>query len=176
MSKATTANHSSICLTQRGLTPSQVLVVSALVVVFFGTLFWGISLIGQQETGCLRRVKRLTNNVLLYAEQNNGVMPQADGWADAINGAPLVRSDYVCPDLKKGESGYGLTLNSDAAASKAAEMSDPAKRPLIFDSTVLEWSSTSDISSLPRPSRHARGNSVSYCDGHVRRVPSGEQP
>ena len=116
---------------------------------------------------CRAHVKGICMALSVYAADNNDRLPSY-GWSDAV--FPYVRAEsYLrCPVIARtGPSQYGYALSSTCAGGNIEIIGG---EPLIFDSVDLRRSAVRDVSTMPKPERHPRGNVVGYSDLHVKFV------
>jgi prepilin-type processing-associated H-X9-DG protein len=132
-----------------------------------------------RDTACYANVKALSWGMLLYAQDNDGVLPPADRWVEVSPAFTKYRRPEACgcPSLREG--GFGYAMSGALSSRDVAAVREPAKAALVFDSILPGLNASGDLSTLPRPPRHgARGpldrtppyNNLAYADGHVGRV------
>jgi prepilin-type processing-associated H-X9-DG protein len=122
------------------------------------------------STTCAANVKQLVLATVMYSQDYDEVYP-TDKWQELLT--PYVKSTklFDCPELLKEGKHDGYAFNLDVSGAKAQDFAKPETVPMIFDSVVPGPNALSASSTMPKPSRHPKGNSVGYMDGHAASVP-----
>lgn len=141
-----------------------------LVVWLYMELFvlpWGNDKESAKRLACLSNTKQQATALLIYASEHDERFPRSSVWMSAL--APYTRpeSDFFHhPGPNPRIVGYAF--NDVLSGEKAPPLSETV--PMTYDSTNLGPNAHDRFATLPRPGRHDGKNSVSYADGHARRV------
>jgi prepilin-type processing-associated H-X9-DG protein len=119
-----------------------------------------------QQASCLSNLKQLALATLMYAQDYDQVLPQADNWCDAIWEYMRNEELFRCPSDPEHE--YGYALNRNLSGRHLAEISRPAETVLIFDSTAGKKNAADTGQSWPSKGRHSGGNNCTWADGHAK--------
>jgi len=122
-----------------------------------------------QQATCLANMKQLNLGVLMFAEDHQGKLPDADRWADEIMPYVHNKKIFLCPRQREKDAISGYAFNRALSGRNLAEINDPAQLVLIFESDQ-GWNASGDISALPAEPRHVRGDNYGFGDGHARWV------
>lgn len=145
--------------------------------LLLGSMMGSFRLIGQ-SANCRSNLMRVTRAFQMYSDDNEDSYPTVAKWNSAIS-PYLDRPDRLaCPSAAQlGRSG-GYAMNSSIAGKARPKIDDPARTPLVFDSSNLTANAADLLTSLPKPGRHRGkpvkgqpilpGNNVGYGDGSVR--------
>lgn len=136
--------------------------------------FWKSAGSSYETTQCMGNLRRIGRAVMLYAPDNNGLLP-GDGWQRDLAKYEPDEVAFACPHQRRvdpGSSGYAL--NKAVAGKKLDEIQNPEETYLVFDSRPTVPGSIADSKAVPRPGRHRNGrvNNVVYADGRVNSVPA----
>lgn len=112
---------------------------------------------------CLNNEKGLAEACLMYARDNNGVLPRSfdevkKHWVSKY-GFELSPKLFVCPSRRSSSSGENYHLVN--GGSKLADIKNPSDTPLIVE----------DVSD-----HYGLGGNVAYVDGHAEWVASTNRP
>ena len=119
-------------------------------------------------------LKQLSLGILMYAQDNDMKLPDADKWVDEI--MPYVKNeaafrDPAAPDLK-----YGYAFNRALSGVLMTSLEDPAMTVLLFESTTGTKNAADTGTSVPMPGRHSEGTDYALADGHVKWEADGTRP
>ena len=168
-----------------GLKPNEM--VAAVIIVIFVLVIVAVGLyptLHQATTKqCLANIKEVGTAIGLYAGDNGVTFPLAQHWADVLTPQYLEDPNrLVCPSarptpeqltgLKSGEGpgvpiGYAVFRPLIGVAT--SRFADPAKTPVVFDSTDIRRDAVADITTLDLRHVGKTGN-ISFSDGHVQSV------
>jgi len=116
---------------------------------------------------CLAYTRGLAEALVMYAQDNEGVLPQSDSWCDAIE--PYLpyayASFFVCPAAPNLTCGYAY--NKALSGVPLSALSDPAKTILVFESDA-GWNASGGVELLPERPRHTYGDNYGLADGYAR--------
>ena len=124
-----------------------------------------------QSISCMNNVRQLTLAVMIYANDNKGVLPPATNWCDAIQpnvGSP--RTFQCLSGDQSQRSQYGL--NARLAGLGDTNFVNPATLVLVFEIDG-GWNATGGPELLPKSSRHGKGVVIGFADGHAELVSPG---
>lgn len=150
------------------------LVVCVTVLVPFATRDISVS------STCLDKLRAIGEAMQAYTVEWNGRLPPADRWCDALHPKYLrSKSSFAC---KRARGEYGYAMNSKLSGAKLADIEDPSKVSLIFETTKTHRNAHDPLTSLRRDGVHrifgapdARGSGVLFADLKARIVPDDEK-
>jgi hypothetical protein len=122
-----------------------------------------------QQANCLSNVRQLSLGVLMFAEDHQGKLPNADRWADEIMPYVHDKNVFRCPVQREKDAISGYAFNRALSGRNTAEIGNPADMVVIFESDQ-GWNASGDISALPAEPRHNRGEDYGFVDGHAKWV------
>lgn len=128
-----------------------------------------------RQTSCMSNLRQLALAQIMYAQDNDDVLPAAEGWCDAT--MPYTRNQqiYVCPSTPELQSGYAM--NSDLSGGDTREdIASPPQTVLMYDSTAAATNANDPLTSVPVPGRHNGGNNFAFADGHVKWMSDSASP
>ncbi len=70
--------------------------------------------------------------------------------------------------VKDNPSAYGYAFRKELDLKDSKKVKDPARKAMVFDSTLLNKNATSNLETLPRPGRYNGSNTIGFLDGHVK--------
>ncbi len=127
------------------------------------------------RSACLSHVKELTQASNLYAEDSDGRLPPAAGWADnLVHWSAEEAHGYGCPAMKwPGEEQdrppfYGYAMNRFLSAAQTKTLVEPEKMHLIYDSSNLARNANEYLPAFPQPPRHHGAIVIAFADGHAK--------
>jgi prepilin-type N-terminal cleavage/methylation domain-containing protein/prepilin-type processing-associated H-X9-DG protein len=156
-----------------GFTLVELLVVIAIVAVLAGLLFPALFQArekGRQAT-CLGNVRQINDAIIMYAQDNHGIMPD---FADVWRNIHLADKIYVCPNVGRAyANAYGYNLRT--AALPLATLACPARTLVTGDGQgpdnrlYTEYFKSDGSSDRGQdPSYRHRGRMVAgFLDGHA---------
>ncbi len=121
----------------------------------------------------MENLKAIHTALMLY-QDSEGMLPQADGWMDAawkrLQTADM-KDDEARKKLKAdgvtAEDEFGFAYNDLLSGKHTLDFPDPAKVPMIFDSSDLAWDAHGKPELLaPKPERNG-GNKTITLEGNV---------
>lgn len=136
---------------------------------------------------CLTNLNKIGGAIESYAQDWDGRLPPADRWCDAlqpdylqVRRGRLARSYLVCPAAR---GPYSYAMNSKLSCAKLADIEDPSKVPLIFETTKTHRNAQDPLTSRRRDGLHkvlvgdhsVRGSEVLFADLRRRGVPDDEK-
>ena len=119
---------------------------------------------GENQTRCLRNVVQLAGAALLYAQEHDGRLPDADKWTDELKPYLPDQAVFTCPAAPQLEGGYAM--NQALSGVKLDTLANPAEAILFFDSDLGKR----NAAAVPaRASLRDRGGAnCSFADGHAK--------
>lgn len=136
---------------------------------FFSEAFSSRELRKYQGTS-IDNLKAMHLALSMYQE-SEGQFPLAEGWMDALR--PYLRTDdmseeeakkkLISPLIKGAKAGtFGYAMNDAASGKYKEDIPDPAKTPLIFDSSDTGWNAHGKPEELlPKPPRQGGNLGIS---------------
>jgi prepilin-type processing-associated H-X9-DG protein len=119
------------------------------------------------KTVCLSNLKRLGNGMLDYASDNDERLPVAN-WMEFAQTRAKADTPLRCSELPKpGPDAYGYAMHKRMVGQQLTKLKEPDKAVMLFESTDLGRNVVGDLSLVPTPGRHSKGNMFGYADGHV---------
>ena len=121
----------------------------------------------QSKATCLSNLKQLALAALMFAQDHNDALPNANTWSDDI------RPYCASPDILRCPSDtneYSYAMNSKVSGKKIGDIVDPATTILFFESSTGVRNAADPMTSVCKPPRHGDGNNFAYVDGHVKWV------
>jgi len=120
-----------------------------------------------QEASCLSNEKQLALAMLMFAEDHNGQLPQADRWTDDI--LPYTKNINIlrCPSDKSGEKS-SYAMNIALSGKKLEEIANPFETVLIFDTSRPGLCPAGGPEMVASPPRHQGKNNFAFADGHIK--------
>ena len=131
----------------------------------------------------LSNLRQIGLALTMYAESNEGRLPDADGWVDALlpqwsdvkdkgfHAEALFR-DPTAP----GEEPWNYAFNRALSGARLADLKDPSATVMVFESTAGVKNASDKGQSLPRPGRHTGGDYFVFADGHAKWLADGAKP
>lgn len=118
-----------------------------------------------RQSNCLANLKQLGLGAMMYAQDHDETLPDADRWMDQLE--PYIENEALlkCPAALDLE--YGYAMNAELSGQELADVKSPADTVLFFDSTLDTRNASGTGDSLPAPPRHPEGNAFAFADGHV---------
>lgn len=124
-----------------------------------------------RQPPCISHLKQLGYGMFAYSDDNNGRLPKAANWCDAIkryvrssNDRPVTEV-FTCPALPSGKVG-GYALNSALDAAKMPKTGLLVHLVMGFESDP-GWNVHGGREKLPAVPRHMGGSNFVFADGHV---------
>lgn len=127
------------------------------------------------EGDTMTNLKDIHTALMLYQE-SEGQLPFAESWMDAT-WPRLQTGDMVEEEAKKklkspsvlqqNPQGFGYAFNDLVSGKYSADIKEPAKTPLVFDSSDITWNAHGNPAQLaPNPPR-PEGNFAVTIEGNV---------
>jgi prepilin-type N-terminal cleavage/methylation domain-containing protein/prepilin-type processing-associated H-X9-DG protein len=148
---------------RKGFTLIELLVVIAIIAILAAILFPVFAKAREKarQTACLNNQKQIVTSLLMYAQDNNELLPAADSAWGAIN---IDKGVLVCPTAgTKLKNGYGF--NGNIAGLALGELPSPENVILVADAVA----SCNNILTVPSDAdkRHLNKGITAYADGHA---------
>ena len=181
----------------RGFTLIELLVVIAIIAVLAAILFPVFAKAREKAnlTACINNVRQLTTSVLIYAQDNDEMLPAGQNWMNLINVTGAVWDcptsnhigtstdpDYFFIGGQTPTSG-ALTARSFLSSAPIGNISNPSAAPMIADfaltGTPPACVSDGGNQSFPLALScfylgHTNSATVGFVDGHVASVPQAQ--
>lgn len=121
---------------------------------------------------CVNHVKQLAVSVMLYANDHDGRLPDADRWCDQVQVylGNTSQSVLLCPAGNPADRCH-YALNAELSGAELNRISSPAQT-VLFVETEGGWNTSGGPELLAKPSRHRGPRVVGFADGHVEMVPA----
>ncbi|MDH7501999.1 MAG: DUF4190 domain-containing protein [Verrucomicrobiota bacterium] len=149
-------------------------IVSAVFLVLLpllaGMLLPGLAAAKQKASSisCISNVKQLCLGLMIYADENNGTLPSADKWCDAIISYVGNETVFKCPEGAGTERAhYGFNRKLSGVSLKQIE--SPATTVMIFEVSG-GWNSSGGADEVLATPRH-KSIVIGFADGHCETVP-----
>jgi len=121
----------------------------------------------------LSNLKETVLAELMYEGDNEGRLPPAQTWADALRLYVGSKHSFECEYLNNRKPNqYGHAFLRSLSTREGAKIEDPATQALQFDSTDLSWNANGPLLQLMPPSGRPDGtgtSEVAFLDGHMKR-------
>ncbi len=162
-----------------GFTLTELLVVIAIIAILAAILFPVFAKAREKarQTQCTNNQRQITTALLMYAQDNNELLPTGDAVWGSIN---MDRGVLLCPTLgTKIANGYGYSMKVSGVA--LGEVSDPTTWVLTADA-LYHNATAASATYLATPAgqviysiadldaRHSGAVLSSYIDGHVQKA------
>ncbi len=119
-----------------------------------------------QTQSCLSNLKQIATGVMMYVQDHDGKLPDADRWVDELMPYLQNQAVFKCPAAPELECGYAM--NAVLSGVKVAELQKPSEMVLLFDSHVGIRNVAGGREAVCDPGRHEGGNCYAYVDGHAK--------
>ena len=124
---------------------------------------------------CRANARQIAMAIQLYALKNDGKLPDAANWTDAIR--PLLTNPGVlkCPaDTQSGHE-VSFAMNQNLSGALLRDIKDAYKTVLLYESTTGKANESGRGETIPSPPRHTNGNVYIMADGTVDVKPAKPQ-
>ena len=111
-------------------------------------------------------LRQIALGVILYAQDHNETLPDADQWVDEI--MPYVKTEAVFRDPAAPDQKWSYAFNSNLSGVTMSEIENPAATVLLFESTNDKKNDSGEGDSVPVPGRHSKGSDYAWVNGHVK--------
>lgn len=163
-----TGDHSARGFALAGTIVSAVFLV--LLPLLAGMLLPALATAKQKASNinCMNNVKQLCLGLMIYADENNGTLPSADKWCDAIISYVGNETVFKCPQGAGTERAhYGFNRKLSGVSLKQIE--SPATTVMIFEVSG-GWNSSGGADEVLATPRH-KSIVIGFADGHCETVP-----
>lgn len=128
-----------------------------------------------EQIQCVNHVKQLAVSVMLYANDHDGRLPDADRWCDQIQVylGNAAQSVLLCPAGNPADRCH-YALNAGLSGAELNRLGNPAQT-VLFVETEGGWNTSGGPELLATPSRHRGPRVVGFADGHVETVPASRE-
>jgi prepilin-type processing-associated H-X9-DG protein len=121
---------------------------------------------GDVEGACMTNMRQSAQAALMYSVDWDETWPQSGNWASSLLPYVKTRSVFSCPQVSNENAEGGYAMNSALSSARRAQVQEPPKSVLFFESapgTTEGDAATSEI----RVPRHQGQINRAYADGHV---------
>ncbi|MEA3402142.1 MAG: DUF1559 domain-containing protein [Armatimonadota bacterium] len=125
-----------------------------------------------RQASCLANLKQIGLAQLMYAQDYDQMLPDADQWPETTEPYIRNRQVYLCPadeppSISRPWS-MSYTMNQRLSHTLLTDVAEPNRRPLCYDGSSV--SGGPDVAAF----RHVDGANCTYVDGHAKMVPEAE--
>lgn len=120
-----------------------------------------------------QHLQQLSIAVIQYEQDYDEKMPDAAHWVDEL--MPYVKKDVTVfhdPSLPASQK-WGYSYNANLSGKRIAQLDDPTKTVVFFESASGAKNASDTGQSVPRPGRYSGTTDYAFADGHVKRFPDG---
>ncbi|MFP3904313.1 MAG: hypothetical protein ACLFWB_08750 [Armatimonadota bacterium] len=114
---------------------------------------------------CYNNLNQLGIAALMYAKDNDGVLPDADEWMEQVAKYLEDESVLKCP---AADEDYAYAMNENLDGMNVNEIESPATTVLFFESTQDARNASGTGASVPSPPRHSVGNGFAFANGRAK--------
>jgi prepilin-type processing-associated H-X9-DG protein len=119
-----------------------------------------------QEIACMNNLRQLSLAMHMYAEDNNGRLPAATNWNDAIQKYTTASPGaYLCPAGPPGPRCH-YAFNAALSGVELNSVKARAETVLLFETEWGGWNVSGSRELAGQPPRHRKGVGVAFADGH----------
>ena len=127
-----------------------------------------------QAITCLNNARQVTLGILLYADANTNLCPNAVTWCDDVLAEVGSEQTFRCGATPTEERSH-FAYNANLSGVDLGEVSDPATTVLIIESDG-GWNSSGSNNLMRIVPRHARKIVVGFADGHAEMLTEAQLP
>lgn len=132
--------------------------------------------LGEQETraqgqACLSNLSQLALAALIYTQDHDGRLPDAEQWVDDLFPYVANAAIFKCPGAPDLE--YGYAMNEALSGRQLQSLAAPAEAVLFFDSDLGKRNAAAGLEALAKPGRHLGGYNCCFADGHAKWMHAG---
>ncbi len=124
-----------------------------------------------QTIQCVNNVKQLTLAAIIYANDNDGRLPDAAAWCELVQTNVGAATVFLCPAGTKTQRCH-YAFNAALSSAELNRLESPA-RTVLFVESEGGWNRSGGLELLSQSSRHGRQIVVGFADGHVETLQSG---
>jgi prepilin-type processing-associated H-X9-DG protein len=123
-----------------------------------------------QNIQCMNHVKQLAVSVMLYANDHDGRLPDADHWCDQVQVylSNTSQSVLLCPAGDQSDRCH-YAFNAKLSNAELNRIGSPAQTVLFVDSGT-GWNKSGGPELFSEKPRHGTQRIVGFVDGHVEAV------
>ena len=123
-----------------------------------------------QTVQCMNHVKQLAVSVMMYANDHDGRLPDADHWCDQVQIylSNTAKSVLLCPAGNQADRCH-YALNAKLSGAELNRIGSPAQT-VLFVEVDGGWNASGGPELLSKPPRHHGSRVVGFADGHVESV------
>ncbi len=120
-----------------------------------------------QTVQCMNHVKQLALSGIMYANDHNDRLPDADRWCDLVQTylGTASTSVLLCPVGKQSDRCH-YAFNAKLSSVELKNIGSPAQT-VLFVEAEGGWNVSGGPELLAKPSRHHGSRVVGFVDGHV---------
>ena len=128
-----------------------------------------------RESQCTSNLKQISLGMLMYCQDHNNHLPDADKWVDEI--LPYVKNEALFHDPQDVDTHkWSYAFNRALSGKDISKIASAATTVLLFDSTLGTKNASDKGESLPQSGRHDKHSVFAFADGHVTIVDDGAAP
>jgi prepilin-type processing-associated H-X9-DG protein len=123
--------------------------------------------VSSQQATCLSNEKQIALAMLMFADDHDGILPNADTWKDDL--LPYIKNAKLlqCPsDISGAKCSYAM--NAALSGKKSREIANPGQTVLLFESAKPGLVTSGRATDVATPPRHSGGNCFAFADGHAK--------
>lgn len=116
---------------------------------------------------CRANARQIAIAIQMYALKNDGKLPDASNWTDAIR--PLLANPGVlkCPADTEAGHEVSFAMNKNLSGASLRDVRDAYKTVLLYESISGKPNESGTGETIPSPPRHTNGNVYIMADGTV---------
>ena len=144
-------------------------VVGLLIIAFILFPVYTICSAGAPESSDLSNIRQLALGHGMYMSDHDGYGPPPDQWMDALK--PYTKNELIFtnPGLDQDAGEYGYAYLRELGGVHLDDVINPAKVPVLFNSSDLRRNVAGGLDLLPDPPRWEGGNNIAFLDSHAKR-------
>jgi prepilin-type processing-associated H-X9-DG protein len=118
-----------------------------------------------QQATCLSNLKQLALAALMFANDHDQQLPEADKWMDEL--APYIKDPKILQCPAAPQLKYGYAMNAALSGQLLDKIPQPASTVLFFESDLGTRNAAGGAEAVCQPGRHNGGNCFAFVDGHA---------
>jgi len=127
-----------------------------------------------KKAASMSNAKQLDLALLMYQDDNDGVLPKAAAWMNRVKPYTKQPENYRSLGVT-GAGVFGFAFRRHLGDQDYDAIVEPKQVAMVFDSVDTRWNANGELELLPKPGRYegsaGRRNIVAFVDGHVRLAP-----
>jgi prepilin-type processing-associated H-X9-DG protein len=118
-----------------------------------------------QGIQCMNNGRQIALGIIMYAEGNTNLLPQAATWCDDALTQLSAAKVFLCPAGDATDRCH-YAYNANLSGLDSTQIRNPATTVLAFEADG-GWNRSGGPELLPTPPRHSKGVVIIFADGHV---------